>query len=299
MRKKFQLPIFIKCVITLLIILSLGVTIRYYYRQARIKTVNTYMPKSFTFLKELQDGQYASTRLTNYLMYFKKLDLYLINRPDVNGMMGYAYYYLGQHNEAEEAYLKAVALNDKFLWYYYNLGIIYFQNGEHQRSIDMLMQGLEMNPDVIMLTVKRSKIYQDLINQIYDGEYPIEDKILEGLQNLYHLLILNHVALGQYDEVYDLSMLALRKNLRDSYIFSYFAGYSLHKLGKHQLAITYMNEHIKTKNDDAEAFNILALSARALGNELVANSAFKKAREYALLRKQSPYDQVVFHLAIF
>jgi len=62
------------------------------------------------------------------------------------GVLGYAYYHLGEMDKAIESYEKAAGHHSNYFGFQYNLGILYFKSGRFEEAAQALTAALEMDP---------------------------------------------------------------------------------------------------------------------------------------------------------
>ena len=105
-----------------------------------LKTLNTLMPSS----EDLSDfvnhpAQMDHQKLEDILIYYKYLYMIMgsdtFEKPAACGMVGYAYYYLGDEKRSIDYFLKSVKFFDRSFWTYYDLGVIYYNKEHYQQAM--------------------------------------------------------------------------------------------------------------------------------------------------------------------
>lgn len=134
--------------------------------RARTTTLNQLIP-SFAYLAQWKrgSGNIDKQKMKDYERYYKKVAEYIPGRADAYSMLGFCYYHLGERDKAIVSYQKAAVLNPHFFWPYYNMGMIFFKDGEYQESAEMFEKALRTDLKNALIFMRSSKIYQDIIRE--------------------------------------------------------------------------------------------------------------------------------------
>jgi len=135
------------------------VTISYYYPAfgyfADI-VAGTQPPK-----KEWMQGYYFGKPYI-FHQYYQKAAQLLPDSDAAHFLLGFCQYYLGLGDMARTQYETAAALNPYFFWSYYNLGVIYFQQGDFLKSAMALTQALALKKVAFRNIVPKPVLPADL-----------------------------------------------------------------------------------------------------------------------------------------
>ncbi len=134
-------------------------------RTVRLKVLNRFRPASVQGLVDCRREDRCRSRvLRDHLFYYQKVAEYVPHRADAYGLQGFCYYHLGKTALAIEAYQKAVQIDDRFFWFYYNLGVIYFREGRYQEAYDYWKQALHKPLGYAARSIQRSRrLYAPLV----------------------------------------------------------------------------------------------------------------------------------------
>ena len=159
----------------------------------------------------------------------------------------------GKYDEKDILFLSFLNINESYI-YHYNLGNLYYKNGEYNKAIEEYEKALELQKD---------KKDIDLV---------------EDLAECYHMKKDYPNALKYYNEV-----LLVKK---DDYNLKYNKALVLHAMEQYNDAIAIYTELLKQKSDDSVVKNNLTAALVALGdmyyndkNFSLATSAFEQAVE--------------------
>ena len=158
-------------------------------------------PASQEYLIQLSQGTHKgnAAQLKKYKDYYLLLTRYMPHRADAYGMLGFCYYYMGKTHQAMRAYQKAIIRNDAFFWYYYNLGVMYYKNGQYVQAIEVLEKSLNVDYKETFKSIIVSKhIYQPILEeQKRKDKQWLKKQILRGYQNCYVLLVASYRQIGE------------------------------------------------------------------------------------------------------
>lgn len=158
----------------------------------KTRTLNYYMPKSFSYLIDLDEGRVpvSSSELQYYISYFEKVAEYFPQRADTYGFLGFCYYHLGQMAKAKEAYATQARLFPKFFWAHYNLGIISMLQKNEAEAVASFQQAL--NVDVRYTTsflVSPRTLYGLIVEKnLRLSEKELQIDLAKGYLNAYYAL---------------------------------------------------------------------------------------------------------------
>ena len=112
--------------------------------KAKLDMLNLTMPVSYDDLVHFiqSDRKPVEGSLTPYVDYYERVVEYMPQRADGYAMLAFCYYYQGGIEKAILLYQRAIQLNADFFWAFYNLGIIYFNQGEYSMASDFFKKAL-------------------------------------------------------------------------------------------------------------------------------------------------------------
>ena len=99
------------------------------------------------------------------------------NNPHILNNIGLCHLYSGEEKEAEQAFLKAYALDDKIVQVYLNLADLYYRQGEMLKAIEILQDGVYKMPDNPALRHYLARVYID--DSRYDIAIDQLDAVIE------------------------------------------------------------------------------------------------------------------------
>jgi tetratricopeptide (TPR) repeat protein len=202
------------------------------YRQAKVTTLNHFMPSSFDYLfaVEKDPGQVNRIKLEKYELYYQKVARHKPALAEAHAFLGFCQYHLGKKKRAVVSFKKAVELNPQVFWFPYNLVAAFFKEGNYLAAADSFKSALGTNPETILRFMSRSKIYQDLLRELADPAAQMQTRIKTGYRDCYQMLILSLYHLGNFEETLRYAQAGLGVSVGDEAFFYRYAGLSLKAL---------------------------------------------------------------------
>src|SRR5258708_6545940 len=105
---------------------------------AMLQTMSRLTPPIDYFF-EFVDHQdhYDRFKLMDCVNYHKAVVRYFdFQRSEGYAMLGFCYERLGQESQAIVSYKQAIAFNPEYFWPYYNLGVIFYDQGRYSQAKD-------------------------------------------------------------------------------------------------------------------------------------------------------------------
>ncbi|GEM_PF-4970337 len=143
----------------------------------KVKTLNYLLPSSAD-MKDFRNrpAQMSREKLKNFLIYYRTMCGFVTRdaeEPAPCGITGYAYYYFGKENQAIEYYKRAIKLNSHFFWFYYNLGVIYYNKNDYHQAAEYFAHALGIRPENSMYFLVLTKTYRDMFKLLglMPGDY--------------------------------------------------------------------------------------------------------------------------------
>jgi len=239
--------------------------------KAKIKTLNRQMP-SFAYLLEVyrNDEDFNESQFDKYINYYQKVTEYMPHLPDAWGILGFSYHYYPQRvDQAIEAYEKAIALNPNFFWFYHNIGILYYQNGDYDKAIIAFEKAINQDlQNSINFIVSSKYVYRPLImNLSANVNILMKTQLEAGYKNCIKLLILSNDELKNYNRVLEISSRAAKMGIKDKEFLYFYLGKSSFYLKKYKESIIFLQKCIKENPKNAEALKYLSLSLNSIGEQ--------------------------------
>lgn len=166
----------------------------------RATILNNIRPRSFDYLIEIynqgKDG--GRGHLKEYLNYYNKVSDYVPSQSEALGLSGFCYYYLGDKKRSLVNYSKAVELNPDFLWFYYNIGVIYFTQNQYQQAADTFYKAARTKPEENMKFILSSqRLYMPIVQKRFSDLKQLERQMQEGYLKSLRYLSLSLDAIGE------------------------------------------------------------------------------------------------------
>ena len=193
----------IKVIITAAIVFFLAIYIIKLYYAVRLNTLCLYDPKTYDVLHDVaqKDGIVDKPDIKKYLKFYKKVAVYMPDRADANGLIGFCYYKIGQNEKAIAYYQKAIQLNPNFFWFYHNLGVIFFKNKEYDKAANAFAKAVQTDTNKSLMYIHSS---QRIYIPIYKGKIKtfsdMKDQIDRGVADSYYYLSLCLKVMGKEKE---------------------------------------------------------------------------------------------------
>ncbi|MBL8012990.1 MAG: tetratricopeptide repeat protein [Candidatus Omnitrophica bacterium] len=153
------------------IVLFLVISLLFFYLAVnrhvlKLKTLNYYMPdiedlRMFTKKPSEMDRE----QLKKILVYYKNTCHFTANDPEEPApcsIAAYGYYYLGNTRQALNYYQRALKGNQYFFWTYFNMGAIYYNEGNYEQAAQEFKHALELTPEKSLMFLFLTKTYKDL-----------------------------------------------------------------------------------------------------------------------------------------
>ncbi len=98
----------------------------------KIRIIDNMMPNSFRHLTDLAQGKVLADQdqlRIVYIPFYEKIVAFFPDQSDAMGMLAYCYFFNGRARDAFLLYQKASELSSGCFWFHYNLGVLYFRDG--------------------------------------------------------------------------------------------------------------------------------------------------------------------------
>lgn len=169
--KKYKLSWFVvlKYFLISLIVLSLGVSIYWdvcWHQNMKLQERrNQFAFKDLLALEET-DGVLSNVKLEEYLRYFQDVLARQGSSADIQAMMGFCYFHLGQKEKARGAYEQALILSPKYFPFHYNLAVIDFQEQNYSQALEGFQRALTIRWADNALFLRNSKNFVYIVYKV-------------------------------------------------------------------------------------------------------------------------------------
>ena len=233
----------------------------------------------YDYLTKFAEGKapFERTQFLAYRLFFTQLLTVLRDRPDGYGMLGFCEYHLGNTGKAIEAYQKAVERAPYFIWFNYDLGLIYYQKQDYDQASKYLSEAVRGNAELVLKFMLASKVYLDAIATVPGFQQQFPERFKSGYRDSYKMLVLSYFKLKRFTELIVIADVAVNQKLDDDGFFYYYLGVGAFSAGQFERAALYLRETLEKNPQSAEAYYYLALTFKALDKEELAVSALQKA----------------------
>ena len=272
------------------------------HRKVRTRILNS-SRIPLQYLVEYSEGfaEFDREKFKTYIDYYDYVIKYIHNATEAYGILAYCHYQLGHEKKAKEYYREALKLNNQFFWFYYDLGLLEFKDGEYKSAVEHLERAVSLPPMLTIDLLSNSRILVDfgnyeetLINSrftLMDLGKKIDSNLQAGYENSYALIALSYLYLEDYEKLKEKTWLFLSylKEDRDKYaqLFCYLAGRAYYHLGVYPEALSFLKESAGIDSRHADTYYYTGLALKAVNEKELSHVAFTTAEA---LRKLNPKD---------
>jgi len=252
--------------------------------KAKLSTLNRLRPISSSYLVEIEGRDLRSVDkklLEKHEKYYKSVVNVLPTLPGPYGLLGYCQYYLGDERRSIDSFKKATALNSNIFSYFYNLGVIFYNQGRYEEAINNFKQAMSKNPAATVNFVYTSKVYLPILQDNSLGaQAAISKRIKQAYQYNVEMLVLSHYQLKQYREMTVLANAAISKGFDVDGEFYYLSGLAYYETRDYPQADQMLRECIKRNPQHAQAYHYYSLILRAAGQNDLASEFEVKSKHW-------------------
>ncbi len=234
--------------------------------KAKSITLNQTLPSFQDLVKFIKRDQ-GSFLDERYIQYYEKVTNFFPQIAEAEGLLGFCYYHNGNLDQAILHFQKAIDLNPRFFWHYYNLGVIYSQSGRYQLANELLKRAVALRPEETIKALYRSKIYQQILSEWQGGAPDLIGQLKSGYIQAVQMIIANHYQLAHYSEMLFFTQQALSTGWDQRGEFSYWAGLAAFKMQDFEEALRYFQESLDKNSQNKKAAYQAGLCLRELGRE--------------------------------
>ena len=232
-------------------------------QQARSSTLNRFMPNfDYLVLSQIQQENLDKKKMQEYFDYYQLVDIYMPNRADTQGTLGYCAYALGKEDTALNFYKRAVQLFPQSFAFQYNLGALYFKRGQYEIAKNYFTQALQTDPRLNLQFTFTSRLYYPLLPPSQNPEATALAHVKLQYERCFRLLVLTLEKLGKDEPAFQTAVQATLQSFPDDTFFYLHAGKAAYRLGWHSQTIAFLQKALIKKPQDPETLRLLGLSLR-------------------------------------
>jgi tetratricopeptide (TPR) repeat protein len=225
-----------------------------------------------------------------HLVYYEQLDSFIPENAEIEGLLAFCCYYLGDVHRSIEYFQKALAKKPYHFWFLYNLGMIYYQTGDFHKSLEFFEKALDQSTTAAEQFTKNSRFYKNFDNSVKntDGFPDLLGMNLETLrkehlstayENCFRMMVHCYESLKDYLKVTRTCQIALGQNVSSQAFFYYYLGLGAFESKKYQAAQEALKACLVFAPHHRETLRLLRLCSQALKDPQRVEDYRKKVAE--------------------
>lgn len=244
----------------------------------KLKVLNHYLPSGGQWAKFVENPERLNRKeLEEFAVYYKKVIHYMPQRADAYGMLGFCYTHLGEDDKAISSYKKAIQLEPHFFWPHFNLGVIYFKNGQYKQAVKTLQKAMATSSSHALAFIKLSKMYQDIVGRRRDSDDTIQKRLDGGYRDCFALLVSGYYHLRNFPVMLRTATHVINSSFGNKDAAYYYAGIAAYELKAYERGAFFLQEGIRRNPHNVHALHYLGLCLKALGKEKMSVMILQKA----------------------
>ena len=194
-------------------------------QEAQVRLINLLMPGDYKEMIAFMQNPVGRDpqALSVYIEYYRALSQALPEplSADAYAMQGFCYANQNDFPKAAENFQKSITINPAFLWTYFNLAYVYFQEEKYQESAQLIGRMMTINSDLSMKVLSGSKIYTDILREYphFDFNAHLAKTYSDGMR----MLIISQYRLENFADVVSASKYALAQGMAPADFFQFYA----------------------------------------------------------------------------
>ncbi|MCA9406865.1 MAG: tetratricopeptide repeat protein, partial [Candidatus Omnitrophica bacterium] len=188
---------------------------RYYY-----DLMEKHFPRRvyYLFRPYMENGQLNVKELEYNIFYYTRLSHQNPKDSSAYGMVGYAYYLLGETDQAIKYYEKAAALEPEFFWYAFNLGTLYYQQNNFELAEQWLNKTLVKNTYQDVYDFPKA-YYSILMTNEELGGMTVSERVEDVRIHTFRMLSHIYYQTGRFEEIIQLALDEVFQDVNQSPFF--------------------------------------------------------------------------------
>lgn len=149
--------------------------------------------------KEWMESYYLGKPYIFHTYYQKAADLYPENAT-VHYFLGFCEYYMENHDVARAQFERSVELDPYFFWAYYDLAVIYYQQGDFYKCVKSLTQAISLRKEIGLTIMRQDFLYQQIWRYVANPSQVLGSNLDQGQKDAMLLLSICFVKAGAYPQ---------------------------------------------------------------------------------------------------
>lgn len=237
---------------------------------AKIRLNQFSHPESFEYLNEFLNNKkpFQKEEFLQYQYYYEQALGRIPEPAAIKTLLAYCHYASGDYNLSAKFYNLALADNPKIFWPFYNLALMSYQVKKYDQAVMILKEAVGKNPhDTLIWLRAADKIYKPILQNAHMNDRALLNNLRRGYSESYVLLIAAFYHQSKYQDMLAASLNALKANVGEEALFSFYAGAASYLLKNYPKAIGYLNQSIEADPARKISYYYLGLSYKASGNQ--------------------------------
>lgn len=238
-----------------------------------VRTLNNFQSASSTSIlwrltrnEPVDDFLFIKTKT-----YYQMIYQFFPDKPEALGLNGFFAYFDNNLDSSIAFYKQAIDINSHFFWYYYNLGIIFFKQGNYDQSYPLFMQALKQPIQDIIKTIESSpQIYGNIVSSMPFTRQKFAKHIADGYEHAALFLLESLLRSERYDETLSAAYNLNHNGMLEKDAMRYYAGLAFFHKKDYPQASLQLKEFIENNKGDQQAGYYLGRSLEAIGMEAQA-----------------------------
>jgi tetratricopeptide (TPR) repeat protein len=177
-------------------------------------------------------------------------------------------------------------------WPNYDLGVVYYKNGDWAQAAGHLFQAVSANPRLTVIMMQDSMVYRQMFGSPY-FRFSLKDEVIEAQSRAFVLLLSSLLHAGQYEKMFIVSQLALSNpDLSYKDAFYFYAGMAFYMKGQLDKALLLFDKSLSIEKNNPDVYYYIAAIDQRAGQSQQAKAFLQLS--YALHLKNDgrfPYEE--------
>ena len=174
------------------------------YPKAKQKGMSTRLNRfkpDFQYLINVwkKDEPIDQKQLDRFIQYYSLVIKKIGPSPSVYALLGYCYYQKGDKQKSIDAYKRSASINPHALGVFFNLGAIYYNEGNYKTAADYFAKALVQNYQDTPKGFLKSSVYVEIIATAEMSEEQFKDNLAKNYADAIYYLGLSFEHLGKQE----------------------------------------------------------------------------------------------------